>query len=124
MAQNKFRHENQVKAGPALWWLLIGGLVGVAALYYVQLKNNIHASGARVKTLEKELADLVTQDEVVRAKIALLSSRAVLQKRLDEGFIRLAPITDDRLVQLEPAGSGVRGGRGELRAVSNREQAP
>jgi uncharacterized protein involved in exopolysaccharide biosynthesis len=121
MAQNKFRHENKVQAGPFLWWLLILGLVGIAALYYVQLKNSIHASGARVKVLERELAELVTQDEVIRAKIALLSSRSVLQKRLDEGFIKLMPITDDRLVRMD---AGVRGGRGELRAVSNREQAP
>ena len=120
MAQNKFRNENRVKAGPFVWWLLVACLAALAALYYVQLKNGIHASGVRVKALERELADLGTQDEVVRAKIAQLSSRSVLQKHLEDGFIALKPIPDDRLVRMD---GGVRAGNGEVRAVSNREQA-
>jgi hypothetical protein len=121
MANNRFRNGNTVSVGSLAWWILISCFVGVAALGYVHLKNQIHAAGTKIKLLERELADLNTQDEVVRAKIASLSSRSVLQRRLEDGFIKLVPITDDRLVRLEGT---VRGERGELRAVSNQNRTP
>ncbi|MES2572824.1 MAG: hypothetical protein V4710_22565 [Verrucomicrobiota bacterium] len=116
MASNRRRHANAVPLALIATWVLVLGALGVAGLGYVYLKNQIHVTGARIKALENELAKLTTQDEVMRAKIATLSSRAALKRRMDEGFIKMVPISDDRLVRVElPARKELN----ELRAVSN-----
>lgn len=115
MGTNRLRHPNSVPLGAIATWVMVCVFIGGAGIGYVYLKNQIHASGAKIKTLERELADLATQDEVIRAKIASLSSRAALQRRVDEGFINLIPISDHQLVRVDE----VRKEGNHLRAVAN-----
>ncbi len=121
MAANRHRHANTVPLALITGWVLICVVIGFAGLGYVYLKNQSITTGTKTKALERELAELTTQDEVVRSKIALLSSRAALQRRLDSGFIKLVPITDDRLVRLD---LGSRKSASEIRAVSNERTTP
>ncbi len=116
MANNRRRHANAVPLASIASWVMICLFMCGAGLGYVYLKNQIHTTGTKIKGLERELADLSTQDDVMRSKIASLSSRAALQQRLKDGFIKLVPITDDRLVRVEMPR---RKDGGDLRAVSN-----
>jgi hypothetical protein len=64
--------------------------------------------------------DLVRENEVADASISSLESRAALQRRLDTGFIKMEPITNDCIVRLDappPTLVAV----GSIRPVSNRE---
>lgn len=113
---NRRRHANAVPLASIATWVVVCIFIGGAGLWYVYLKNQLVTTGTKIKALERELADIRTQDEVVSSKIASLSSRATLQRRLNEGFIKLVPITDDRLVRLDAA---PRNDSAEIRAVSN-----
>lgn len=121
MASNRRRHANTVPLASIFTWVLCCVFLAGAGLGYVYLKNQIMTTGTKTKALERELADLRTQDEVVRSKITLLSSRSALQRRLNDGFIKLTPITDDRLVRVD---SAPRKESGDLRAVSNERTIP
>ena len=116
MALNRRRHANALPIASIATWVLVCIFLGGAGLGYVYLKNQIHTTGSKIKALERELAELNTQDEVTRSKIASLSSRSALQRRLNEGFIKLIPISDDRLVRVEAL---PRKENNELRPVSN-----
>ena len=121
MASNRRRHANAVPLASIATWVIGCVFLAGTGLGYVYLKNQIITTGTKTKALERELAELTTQDEVVRSKIALLSSRSALQRRLNDGFIKLVPITDDRLVRV---GAPARKEAGELRAVSNERTTP
>jgi len=117
MSTNKRRHANSVPIASFATWAVIGLFACVAGLGYVWCKNQLHTTGGRIKTLERELTDLRNKNEVARAHIAQLSSTKSLQDRFDTGFIKLAKITDDRIVTMhQKAGAEA---INELRAVSN-----
>jgi len=123
MAANRRKHANTVPVAGILRWTVVALFVLIAGLGYVYFKNQQHATGNEIKNLERQLADLTTQNDIVRAKISQLSSRSYLQKRLADGFIHMTPITDDRIVRLNtlpPSRNTAAATSGELRAVSNR----
>ena len=45
---------------------------------------------------------LVLQNNVLEAQIGVLTSRTALQRRLDEGFIKLVPISTQSIVHVRP----------------------
>jgi hypothetical protein len=104
-------------------WILLAGFAASAGLYYVYCKNQLRTRGAMIKSLEKELTDLRNQNEVVRARIAMLSSPSALKTRRDQDKNFLAGYSEvvrDRLVlvndRIIPAVAAV---PGELQAVAN-----
>jgi cell division protein FtsB len=101
--RNQKRDINRIRLGSLATWLLPTLLLGLIGLSFVYVKNQLHASGSELKMLERELAEITTQNEVLKARIASLSSRATLQRRLDEGFIKLIPISGDRIVRVGTA---------------------
>lgn len=103
MSTNRKKHTNVVQVGALARWLVMAIFLAATGLSYVYLKNQLHATGGEVKRLERDLAELTTRNEVARAQIASLSSRTVLQRRLNEGFIKMIPITDDRIVRVSGA---------------------
>jgi hypothetical protein len=117
MSTNRRRHANAVPIAVFATWAIIGIFACVAGLAYVWCKNQLYATGTEIKALERELVDLRSKNEVALSKIAQLSSTAKLQERYDSGFIKLVPITNDRIVILGNKG-GASGGN-ELRPVSN-----
>lgn len=100
MATNRRRHTNNVPVAGLLRWGILAIFFVVTGLGYLHFKNGMHATGNEIKALERQLAEINTQNEMVRSKISHLSSRSQLQKRLSEGFIRMTPITDDRIVRI------------------------
>ena len=122
MASNKRRHANAIPLASFATWTVIGLFVCAAGLGYVFCKNQLHATGAQIKALERELADLRNRNEVAAAHIANLSSTRALQERYDSGFIKLKPITDDRIVAV--TGAPADPAAGGLRAVANRPPQP
>jgi hypothetical protein len=117
MSVNKRRHANAVPIASFVTWLVMALFVCSAGVGYVWCKNQLHTTGSRIKALEREITDLRNKNEVSRAHIAQLSSTKALQDRYDTGFIKLAKITDDRIVMVRSQG-GSRTGN-ELQAVSN-----
>ena len=121
MALNRRRHANTVPLASIASWIVVAVFTCAAGLFYVHCKNQLHSNGTKIKALESELAHLITQDEGVRAKIALHSSRQALQRRLNQGDIKLISITDDRLIRLDPVAAAA---SDDLQSVSNRRSEP
>jgi len=117
MSENKRRHANAVPIASFVTWTAIGLFACAGGLSFVWCKNDLHRSGDRIKELEHELTGLRDKNEVSRAHIAQLSSTKALQDRFDTGFIKLAKITDDRIVVIRNRAADALGN--ELRAVSN-----
>ena len=118
MAGNRKKHSNTVQVGSLMKWVVALFFFGIVGLSYVYLSNQMHSRGNEISRLEKELSDIKVLNEEAGARIAQLSSRNVLQRRLNEGFIKMIAITDDRIVRINmPA--HVPGD--ELRSVANRE---
>ena len=121
MSSNRRRHANAVPIA----WFATWGVVALCALGgglgYVWCKNQLYTTGTEIRALERELTELKNKNEVAVSKIAQLSSTAKLQERYDSGFIKLVPITNDRIVVMSGAAS--KPSVGELRAASN-ERAP
>ena len=72
----------------------------VAGLSYVYLKNQLYVCGIQRKALEQELNELISENNVMETQISNLTSRAALQRRMDEGFMKLVPITNQSLVRV------------------------
>ncbi len=99
-------------------WLTVAGLLGAFGLTFVTVRNRIHALGSERVVMQKQLQNLQEETTVVQTQVAQWSSHALLQKRLDEGFINLQPIPDDRIVRMyiDTERTAMEG----LRAVSNK----
>lgn len=120
MAGNRKRHSNTLQVGSLLKWVVAAFFLGVVGLSYVYLSNQMHTRGNEIRKLEAELSNLKVLNEEAQAAIVRLSSRTVLQRRLNDGFIKMIPITDDRIVRINmPA----HGGGDEIRAVANQGPA-
>lgn len=116
MARNRRKHTNSLPAAGICRWVAYAVFLMMAGLSYVYLSNGINADGEQVRKLENELAALNTQNEVVRTHIASLSSRSVLQRRLNEGFIKMVAINDGSIVRLNGGMPAI----AALRTISNR----
>jgi hypothetical protein len=117
MSTNRRRHANAIPLASFATWALIGLFACSGGLGYVWCKNQLYTTGTEIKSLERELAELKNKNEVALSKIAQLSSTSKLQERYGSGFIKLVPITSDRITVLSNAPTPA--GTGELRPVSN-----
>ncbi|MHA3773506.1 hypothetical protein ACXR0O_18385 [Verrucomicrobiota bacterium sgz303538] len=122
MSANRRRHANILPIASWATWILLALFVAGAGLYYVYCKNQLHTRGSQIKILEKELAELQNQNEVVQARIAMLSSPNALKTRREQDKSFLADyteITRDRLVLMSDR--VVPNSTSELRAVANNQ---
>jgi hypothetical protein len=118
---NRRRHANIVPVAALVRWVVVAFFLGAAGLSYVYVKNQMQTTGNEIRNLEAQLNALNTQDESVRAQIDRLSSHSYLERRLAEGFIKLTPITDDRIVRLHArAATAAVDDTDDLQPVSNR----
>ena len=83
-------------------WIVIAAFLGAAGLSYVYLKNQENACCAQRKALEQNLHELIVQNNGLEAQIFRLTSHSALQRRLDEGFIKLVPISAQAVVRVRP----------------------
>ena len=102
MNPNARRHTNRLHFAALVRGVIITAFLGAAGLSYVYLKNQLHVTGAQRKGLEQELNELISENNVMEAQISKLTSRTALQRRLDEGFIKLVPITSQVIVRVHP----------------------
>jgi hypothetical protein len=117
MSSNRRRGTNKVRISLVTKGVAVTVIVMVVGLSYVYMKNKLHQYGEHQRVLEQRLAGLRQETQLVEVQIAEWSSRAVLQRRLHEGFVRLVPIPDDRIVRLN--GPGERPVVDGLRPVAN-----
>jgi hypothetical protein len=91
---------NVVDAASLARWIMLTALVALTGLSYVYLTLQLYHLGDRKKALENELANLRTQNDVAASQIAALTSRAALQRRLKEGYLKMIPIAERNIVRL------------------------
>ena len=74
--------------------------LALAGLAYVYLTLQLYHLGERRKAVENELTSLRTQNDIAAAQIAALTSRSALQRRLKEGYLKMIPVSDSKIVRL------------------------
>ena len=85
------------------FWIVLAAFAAVTGLSYVYLTVQLHHQGVQKKKLEQELVALRTQNEDAKVQIAALTSRTALQRRLQEGSLKMIPITEQSIVRLNSA---------------------
>jgi len=102
---NRRRHGNLVPVAALVKWVVVAFFLCTAGLCYVYFKNQMQTTGNDIRSLEARLNELRMDDDRERAQIDRLSSQSYLERRLQEGFIQLTPITDDKIVRLHMTAS-------------------
>jgi len=80
--------------------LVVGFLAGMAALFFVYLKNQQHAVGDKSRLAEQQLHEYEARDLALEARITSMTSRGYLQRKLDEGYIRLEAVRDTAVARV------------------------
>src|SRR3979409_109721 len=91
---------NSVNAASLARWIVITASLALTGLIYVYLTLQLYHLGDRKKALENELTSLRAQNDVASVQIAALTSRAALQRRLKEGYLKMIPISEHNIVRL------------------------
>jgi hypothetical protein len=94
------RNWNEVNAASLARWIVLTGFLALTGLIYVYLTLQLYHLGDRKKALETEVGNLKQQNEVASGQIAALTSRAALQRRLKEGYLKMIPIAEHNIVRL------------------------
>ena len=94
------KNFNSVDIAALARWIVLTGFLALTGLVYVYLTLQLYHLGDRKKALENELANLRSQNDVASVQIAALTSRAALQRRLKEGYLKMIPIAEQNIVRL------------------------
>ena len=94
------KNFNPIDAPSLARWIVLAAFAAATGLSYVYLTVQLHHQGVQKKLLEQELVALRTQNEDARVQIAALTSRTALQRRLQEGYLKMIPITEQSIVRL------------------------
>lgn len=100
------QHRNQfntIHAASLARWIVLFAFVAVAGLIYVYQTVQLNHLGNEKKTLENELMTARLQNVEAAGQIATLTSRAALQRRLKEGYLKMVPVAEGSIVRLSPA---------------------
>jgi hypothetical protein len=89
-----------VNAASLARWIVMTAFLALAGLAYVYLTLQLYHLGERRKAVENELASLRTQSDVAAGQIAALTSRTALQRRLKEGYLKMIPVAESKIVRL------------------------
>lgn len=100
MSRGRRKSWNAVNAASLARWVVLTTFLALTGLSYVYLTIQLYHLGERKKMVENELAGLRTQNDVTSAQIAALTSRAALQRRLKEGYLKMVPISERNIVRL------------------------
>ena len=100
MRRGRRKNWNTVNAASLARWIVLTTFLALTGLSYVYLTIQLYHLGDRKKALETELAGFRTQNDVASAQIAALTSRAALQRRLKEGYLKMIPIAEQNIVRL------------------------
>ena len=100
MNRSRRRNCNAVNAASLARWIVMTAFLALAGLAYVYLTLQLYHLGDRRKAVENELASLRTQNHVAATQIAALTSRSALQRRLKEGYLKMIPVSESKIVRL------------------------
>jgi hypothetical protein len=100
MNRSRRRNCNSVNAASLARWIVMTAFIALAGLAYVYLTLQLYHLGERRKAVETELADLHKKNDTAASQIALFTSRTALQHRLKEGYLKMVPIPDSKIVRL------------------------
>ncbi len=122
MNRSRRQNFNAIDAPSLARWILLTLFIALTGLIYVYLSIQLHRLGDQQNKLEKQLVSLRNQNEVATGQIAALTSRAALQRRLKEGYIKMIPIAEQNIVRLNtPARSPE---EDSIQPVANEESRP
>ncbi len=99
---NRRKEVNEIHIAPLIKWLMLAFIIGSCGLLFVYIKNQQHFLGERTREVERQIREVVSQNEVLLARVSALSSRAELQRKLEKGLIALQPIQDHSIARLSP----------------------
>lgn len=100
MNRSRRRNCNSVNAASLARWIVMTAFVALAGLAYVYLTLQLYHLGERRKAVETELDSLRTKSDVAAGQIAALTSRTALQRRLKEGYLKMIPVSESKIVRL------------------------
>ena len=107
MNRSRRKSFNSIDAPALARWILLTVFLALTGLIYVYLSIQLHRLGDQQNRLEKELASLRNENEIVAGQITVLTSRTALQRRLKEGYLKMIPIAEQNIVRLAtPARAG------------------
>jgi hypothetical protein len=61
-----------------------------------------HAVGDQARLVEAAISEIEAKNDALKARITAMTSRGALQRRLDEGYLRLEPIRDTAIARVTP----------------------
>ena len=103
MNENRRRPTNFIEVNVLARWLLAVFFLGLAGLFFVYLKNQQHAVGDQARMVEFALREAEAKNDALKARITAMTSRGALQRRIDDGYIRLEAIRDTAIARITPA---------------------
>jgi len=83
-------------------WLALVVFVGLLGVCYVHMKQKLTADGNLCRDLENSVRELDEKLLGIDSDIRRLTGRPALERRRQEGFIRMMEVTDARIVRLRP----------------------
>lgn len=110
------RAINPLQLSRVVLSLMLALIAGVAGLSYVSLKNAQHALGEQVRKTERQLKETRARNQDYQSRIASLSSRMALRRKIDSGFITMVQIPATAIARLTPP--AVAGEDGTIRTAS------
>ncbi|MBU3664581.1 MAG: hypothetical protein FGM15_01705 [Chthoniobacterales bacterium] len=93
-------HDHTLPLGPLMRWVVLVFLAGLLGLCFVHMKHKLKVDGDRCRDLEQSVADLDEKLKVADNEIMRLTSRPALERRREEGFIRMIEVQANRMVRL------------------------
>jgi len=92
--------DNALPLGPLARWLVVVLFFGLFGLCYVHMKHKLKVDGDRCRELEMAVEALDERLLVANNEIMRLTSRPELERRRQEGLIRMVQVQDSRLNRL------------------------
>ena len=120
--ENHRKYANPIQIAPLFRWLMLAAFVACCGLLFVFIKNQQHFLGEQTREVERQIRDVRAQNEVLLARISALSSRAELQRKLNQGLIALQPIQDHAIARIGQPVTAERDG--VLRTAANERFRP
>lgn len=117
--RTKARAINSLQLSRVFAVVLLALVTGGAGLCYVSLKNTQHALGDRVRDTERQLKEFRARNQDFQSRIASLSSRMALRRKLESGFIAMVPVPASAIARLSPPSIATEDGAVRTASVVN-----
>lgn len=99
---SRSNNDQVLPLGSLMPWLCLVAFVGLLGLCYVNMTQKLKTDGDLCRELEQKVRDLEEKIQVASGEIIRMTARPALERRREEGFIKMMPVTDMRLVRLRP----------------------